>query len=222
MATGRTALHLTMMCRGRDTHRITLCVASHLIASCVSPCDMKREQIRQLLPHCASLRTSLIHVFPVRESKQLRKLVTPCAFFSRHHVGHPKAEYAMGVALDRMWATTMASQAEYAKTPCASVRTSFILTSHCTLPKFAREGGERWRARLGCGGARGRQQAALARALLSAPRAFTTAAKKMSHTHTTLPPSYTMHSQMRYCFLLLADRGNWNTCFWSPYAQYSV
>ena len=35
---------------------------------------------------------------------------------------------------------------------------------------------------------------------LSVPRAFTTAAQKMSHTHTTPPPSYTMHIQMRFFF----------------------
>ena len=60
----RTALPFTLMCRGRDTNDFTLRVASHLIAPCVSPCRKKREQLPKLLPHCASLRTSLIHVYP--------------------------------------------------------------------------------------------------------------------------------------------------------------
>ena len=68
----RTALHLTLMCRGRDTKRLQVCVASHLIAPRISPCG-------------------------IRTASQAGYAM--CGFL-RPHVGHSKAEYAMCVALD--------------------------------------------------------------------------------------------------------------------------
>ena len=60
----RTALHLTLMCHGRDTKQTN--IVRHFAPNCSMciPCEKKREQLRKLLPHCASYRTSLIHVFP--------------------------------------------------------------------------------------------------------------------------------------------------------------
>ena len=54
-----------------------------------------------------------------------------------------------------------------------------------TAARSPNAGGERSRAHLGCGGARGRGTCGPCWSALSAPRAFTT------ETHTSLPPSYT-------------------------------
>ena len=110
------------------TSRFTLCVASHQIAPWVSICEKRREQLRQLLSHCASLRTSLSMYVSTRENEQLRKLDTPCAFLSVPTWGHLETENALCVALDPMWAITAASQAGcamcVASTPMRAVTTA--------------------------------------------------------------------------------------------------
>ena len=92
-----------------------MCVASHLNASCVSPCEKKREQLRWLLPQRASLRTSLIHVIPTRENKQLRKLDTPCSFSTS-----PRGPFKNRVCHVRRFGPHVASrQLRKLGTPCA-------------------------------------------------------------------------------------------------------
>ena len=135
MAIGRTALHLTLICRGRDTNRITLCVASHL--------------------------TTLSHA---GEQTASQAGYAMCVFH-RNHVGPSKAEYAMGVASDLVWAITTASQAECANTPCASLQIVRRFAHHSFYPASApcpNAGEVRWRARRGSDGARVTEQAVLA------------------------------------------------------------
>ena len=83
------------------------------------------------------------------------------------------------------------------KTPWASsvLRRENMVLTRCTQPGCEGEGR---RARPGCGGERGEGTCGRSWSALLAPRAYSTAETKdrVSQTHTSLPPLYTMHSQM--------------------------
>ena len=85
------------MCRGRDTNRFTLCVASHQIARIV----------RRFAPHISTYvpleRTNILASW----IRHVRSSPSPRGPF-RNRVRHVRRFW------DPMWATTTASQAEYA------------------------------------------------------------------------------------------------------------
>ena len=114
-----------------------------------------------------------------------------------------QAEYAMCVASVAMWAITTTSQADFYNTAMcvasdgASVRTSFILASHCTSPERGGvRDGEHAQATVVDAE---RETCDPSWSALSAGLHHCSK-RKMSHTHITLLPSYTMHRQMRQCF----------------------
>ena len=211
-----------------------VCVASHLIDPCVSPCGRTKQlrkmgtpcasfqspcgqsgQLRKLSMPCASLP------FPRGPSLQHRKLDTPCASIlsprgpSRHFRKlntpctsirtpcgpsrqlrkqiTPCASLHVGLVFD---VSSMGKRNPH----CASIRTSLIHVYHqvgrtwssngCTQSErrrrreMASTPGLRWCTRNGTSGP--------CQSALFAPRAFTTAAIKMSHIHTSFPPPYTV------------------------------
>ena len=173
----RIAPHLTLNCASLRTKLLHGNTMRETNANSFASCF---RIVRRCAPHCMKIT--------MREKTQLRNLGMPCAFFPRLHVGRSQSRVRH---VRRFMSPQEGCVGSHTNDPCVFSEEEHGFQRSARSPNARGRDGEHARVAVVNAGTCGPSQNALL-----APRAYTTARKK-SPPHFPLPPSYTMHSQMR-------------------------